>query len=143
MHTNQRSDIYALGATLYHLLTGQAHRLFGHSPHFGTRGVSTAAPTNSGVPAELDRVILRAMEIEHAERFATAADMRAALNLARRALSGRYRHRTTDLTALAAGGAGGAGGQLHVPIGGGGPSCWSRCRFLLFVGVVIGIALPG
>ena len=65
-----RSDIYALGATMHHILTGITPVAFNLKP------VRNHAPWVS--PA-LERVIMKALEYEAANRFASAKEMKLAL----------------------------------------------------------------
>ncbi len=131
VHTDQRSDIYSLGATLYHLLTGQA-------PISVTRRTSEPSAfrpprqARADISPDVERVILRAMELERAKRFASASDMHAALNLARQPYLVDTT-RTTDLTAHPAASPRPNGRRralvlIAVPI-------------LLFIGIAIGVAL--
>lgn len=83
--TDQRGDMYSLGATLYHILTGQ-------SPEKATATIRAfsiwsdkpdpLAPCNEINPAispELAKTIHRSLEIEPDKRFQTAKEMRQAL----------------------------------------------------------------
>ena len=77
-HTDARADLYSLGATLFHLLTGQA-------PPTATQRVvnpgSLVAPRslNSKLSQSTEAAVLRAMRIRPHQRFQNAAEMRQAL----------------------------------------------------------------
>jgi serine/threonine-protein kinase len=82
-HTDPRSDVYALGATMYHLLTGQA-------PATATQRVSDPKSfqplraLGARVSGDVEQAILRAMELPRAKRFSSAGEMRETLRQARR-----------------------------------------------------------
>ncbi|MGC9398146.1 MAG: serine/threonine protein kinase [Anaerolineae bacterium] len=77
-HTDPRSDLYSLAATLYHALTGQA------PPTATERMVNPGSlrpirHLNPGVSPHVEAALLRALALQPQDRFQSAPEMRRAL----------------------------------------------------------------
>jgi serine/threonine-protein kinase len=70
-----RADVYALGAVLYELLAGRPPFVAESIPELVLRQQRAEIESLAGVAAELERVVLRALERDPANRPATAAEL--------------------------------------------------------------------
>jgi serine/threonine protein kinase len=74
------TDVYGLGAVLYHLLTGRPPFVASRVPEMLTRIVSRETPIapqtlNAQVPSRLSDICLRCLSRSAADRFATMVDL--------------------------------------------------------------------
>ncbi len=82
-HVDHRADIYALGAVLYEMLTGRpphvASTPYSMASRVLTDPIRSPATLNPAISAELDAVVMRSLARDPRDRYASAAEMRAAL----------------------------------------------------------------
>lgn len=76
--TDTYSDVYAIGATLYHLLTGQVPPKAIDREYFGVV-MSSPRSLKPSISSQTEQLILKAMNLEPEKRYQTAGQMRLAL----------------------------------------------------------------
>lgn len=77
-HTDARSDIYALGATVYHMLTNVAPPNV-HERLLNPQVLLPPQELNAGLSEKVQRIVLKAMGIHPTERYQSADEMRKAI----------------------------------------------------------------
>ncbi len=83
--TDARTDIYALGATLYHLITG--HEPLESVQRLAGEHMPSAHSLNPNLPLSVSDAIEHAMALDPVNRFQNAAEFRAALQAAQIAIN--------------------------------------------------------
>ncbi|MEU4693099.1 serine/threonine-protein kinase [Actinoplanes sp. NPDC023714] len=88
---DERADVHAIGAMTYQMLTGRTPAL---------RAPITPSKLRPGIPRQLDRVVMRAIDADRSRRFPTAAAFAAALDVPPK--TRRIRHASWVVLPLAA-----------------------------------------
>jgi len=90
-----RADIFALGVVFHEMLTGrrlfQAKNDIGRMRQLLAQPIPTPSAINAAIPRELDRIAMRALELDVNARYQSAADM--ASDLERTLIAARYSSR--------------------------------------------------
>src|SRR5258708_38280906 len=95
-----RSDLYALGAVLYEMITGRApvqgENFLDMAWAIANRRPAAPSKIVSGVPAELDHIVLKALEKDRNDRYVSAREMLHDLVTLRRELEFENKLHTLD-----------------------------------------------
>lgn len=79
--TDQRTDVYGLGATLYYLLTG--YQPVEAPARISAQALPTPLDRNPALSPRVDAMVLRAMALDPAQRFQTVKELERELNACR------------------------------------------------------------
>ena len=104
-----RSDLYALGASLYHLLTGRVPE--SAPSRLAGQRLTPVRVINQRVPEPLEQIVMQALSLQSRDRYPSAAVMREALERAVHPES--VRRRTTMVPSPASGRLGAAAASTN------------------------------
>jgi serine/threonine protein kinase len=97
---DHRIDIFALGVVMHEMMTGvrlfQAKNDIGKMRQLLAQPIPPPSSVNAAVPRELDRIVMKALEVDPAQRYASATAMAA--DLERTMIAAR--HSSRDLAKL-------------------------------------------